>query len=197
MAAAAAAADRRCWNMTLPLITRTLVGAGLGERAIGAVYGWNTLGSIVGVVFGGLLLLPLVGLKAMLVAGAGLDMAIGVLLLYRGERRQGSALRLTLAAAAGSLVVLGWAGLGVRLDRDLMISGVYRLGKLPVPGALETRFYRDGRTATVSIVRGAWISACSWLPTARPTRRSGPSGAGRATRCPSRRLSVAMPPPRR
>ena len=143
-----------CAGMTLPLITRTLVGAGLGERAIGAVYGWNTLGSIVGVVFGGLLLLPLVGLKAMLVAGAGLDMAIGVLLLYRGERRQGSALRLTLAAAAGSLVVLGWAGLGVRLDRDLMISGVYRLGKLPVPGALETRFYRDGRTATVSIVRG-------------------------------------------
>jgi len=35
-----------------------------------------------------------------------------------------------------------------------MISGVYRLGKLPQPGALETRFYRDGRTATVSVVRG-------------------------------------------
>ena len=51
-------------------------------------------------------------------------------------------------------MIVGWAGFGVRLDRDLMISGVYRLGKLPDPGALETRFYRDGRTATVSVVRG-------------------------------------------
>lgn len=143
-----------CAGMTLPLITRTLVAAGLGERAIGAVYGWNTLGSIVGVVLGGLVLLPLVGLQAMLVAGAALDMAIGVLLLSRGERRHGAGLRLTAAAALGAVVVLGWGGFGFRLDRDLMISGVYRLGRMPVPGALETEFYRDGRTATVSAVRG-------------------------------------------
>ena len=51
-----------CAGMTLPLLTRMLVGAGFGERAIGAVYGWNTLGSIVGVVLGGLVLLPLLGL---------------------------------------------------------------------------------------------------------------------------------------
>ena len=52
-----------------------------------------------------------------------------------------------------SVAVLAWAGFGIRLDRDLMISGVYRLGKMPQPGALETKFYRDGRTATVSVVR--------------------------------------------
>ncbi len=143
-----------CAGMTLPLITRTLVGAGLGERAIGAVYGWNTLGSIAGVVLGGLVLLPILGLQTMLIAGAAIDMGIGVLLLYRGERRHAAGLRFTAAAAAGSILVIGWSALGIRLDRDLMISGVYRLGKMPVPGTLETEFYRDGRTATVSAVRG-------------------------------------------
>ena len=143
-----------CAGMTLPLLTRTLLGRGLGERAIGAVYGWNTLGSIVGVVVGGLVLLPLLGLKGMLLAGAGLDMAIGLVLLSRGARRTDGGRRPALAAAAGAVVVLAWAGLGIRLDRDLMISGVYRLGKMPLPGALETKFYRDGRTATVSVVRG-------------------------------------------
>jgi spermidine synthase len=143
-----------CAGMTLPLLTRTLLGAGSGERAIGGVYGWNTLGSIVGVVVGGLGLLPLLGLKGMLLAGAALDMAIGVVLVSRGTRREGRRPRLWLAAAVGAAVVLAGAGLGIRLDRDLMISGVYRLGKMPDPGAVETKFYRDGRTATVSVVRG-------------------------------------------
>ncbi len=143
-----------CAGMTLPLLTRTLLGAGFGERSIGAVYGWNTLGSIVGVVLGGLVLLPLLGLKGMLLAGAGLDMAIGVVLLSRSSRRDRGGRQLVLAAAVGAAVVLLLAGVGVRLDRDLMISGVYRLGTMPEPGALETEFYRDGRTATVSVVRG-------------------------------------------
>ena len=143
-----------CAGMTLPLLTRALLGTGSGERAIGAVYGWNTLGSIVGVVVAGLALLPWLGLKGLLLVGAALDMAIGVALLRRGVRQEGRRRQLWLAAAVGAVVVLAGAGLGIRLDRDLMISGVYRLGKMPEPNVLETRFYRDGRTATVSVVRG-------------------------------------------
>jgi hypothetical protein len=37
-----------CAGTTLPLITRTLLASGTGERAIGAVYGVNTIGSIIG-----------------------------------------------------------------------------------------------------------------------------------------------------
>ena len=59
-----------CAGMTLPLITRTLIADGSGERAIGAVYAWNTMGSILGVILGGLVLLPVIGLKGMLIAGA-------------------------------------------------------------------------------------------------------------------------------
>ena len=59
-----------CAGMTLPLLIRTLLAAGEGERTIGAIYGWNTLGSIVGVVLASLLLLPAVGLHWVLICGA-------------------------------------------------------------------------------------------------------------------------------
>src|SRR5437773_9059565 len=66
-----------CAGMTLPLITRMLMRAGAGERAIGAVYAVNTLGSIAGVILAGLLLMPLLGLKKLLVLGALVDIGLG------------------------------------------------------------------------------------------------------------------------
>src|SRR5262249_24234798 len=77
-----------CAGMTLPLLTRMLLADGAGERAIGAVYSANTLGSIVGAAATGLLLLPALGLRGALVAGGALDMALGLLAL-RGLARAG------------------------------------------------------------------------------------------------------------
>lgn len=150
-----------CAGMTLPIITRTLIRSGEGEAAIGRVYAWNTLGSIVGVALGGLVLLPLIGVKAMLVAGAALDMAIGVLLVLRStDRRIGTGwlafpsprplgAALGVAAVAVTAVVVK----SVELEQRLLVSGVYRHGVVTEPGAWEMRFYRDGRTATVSSIR--------------------------------------------
>ena len=67
-----------CAGITLPLITRTLVLGGLGERAIGTVYSVNTLGSILGVAVAALVLMPLVGLKSLLTIGALLLTAVVV-----------------------------------------------------------------------------------------------------------------------
>jgi predicted membrane-bound spermidine synthase len=148
-----------CAGTTLPLITRTLFATRAGERAIGWVYGLNTLGSIVGVAVASLILMPMVGLKPLLVVGGGLDMALGVMLFARVARRsdEGSRSRARLrsvgsaaVASAMILVVL----LGVRLDRALLSSGVYRTGRLPMEGT-EILFYRDGRTATVTADRKA------------------------------------------
>lgn len=72
-----------CAGVTLPLITRVLLARGAGERAVGQVYAVNTLGSIVGAALAGLVLLPLVGLKWLLVLGALLDVSLGVWLLAR------------------------------------------------------------------------------------------------------------------
>ncbi len=142
-----------CAGMTLPLITRLLLIAGHGERAIGWVYGVNTLGSIAGVILAGLILMPLVGLKLLLMLGAACDMVVGVGLL----RLQVTSIRYVprrpavLSVVCGLLVLLAASSLS--FDPLVMTSGVYRHGLLPRPGSREVLFYQDGRTATVSVSR--------------------------------------------
>jgi predicted membrane-bound spermidine synthase len=142
-----------CAGMTLPLITRMLMRRGDGERAIGNVYAVNTLGSIVGVVLAGLVLMPLVGLKVLLVEGAVIDMALGVVLLRLSgpsvQRRQ----QLAYIAAFG-LTLAALASLRLNhFDQVTLSSGVYRYGSLPNPAGRQMIFYRDGRTATVAVGR--------------------------------------------
>jgi spermidine synthase len=142
-----------CAGMTLPLITQTLLKNGSGERSIGSVYGWNTLGSILGVALGGLVLMPLIGLKPMLIVGAALDMGIGALLLVRAKPVASRARRVIIGAtlAAGVLIVLA-AG-STKLEANLLSSGVYRTGTTVKPGQREIKFYRDGRTSTVTAAK--------------------------------------------
>src|ERR1051326_1108580 len=78
-----------CAGITLPLITRTLYRSGADERVIGEVSAMNTAGSIVGVQLAGLLLLPLLGLKLLLISAAALDALLGLALLYAAARRPG------------------------------------------------------------------------------------------------------------
>jgi spermidine synthase len=142
-----------CAGMTLPLITRTLLVNGSGERAVGAVYAWNTLGSIIGVVLGGLVLLPLIGLKPMLMVGAALDMGIGLLLLSKSLRQNARSRRLLMATSFGAIAMLALVGVNMRLDQNVLVSGVFRLGYILGRKDREVQFYHDGRTATVSVSR--------------------------------------------
>jgi spermidine synthase len=144
-----------CAGMTLPLITRSLLAAGVGERAIGAVYAWNTLGSIIGVTLASLVLMPVLGLRGVLILGGALDIAIGVWLLW-GRAAEVPALRRTsaLALAAGTSVVL-WAVLSPTFDPGVLSSGVFRYGTVPAPGTRDIWFYEDGRTASVSVQFGS------------------------------------------
>ncbi len=152
-----------CAGTTLPLITRTLLARGEGERAIGWVYGVNTLGSILAVSMASLVLMPLLGLKPLLVLGGALDMAIGVAILTlvgKGEPRQGTSRareilgRGGFPAALGASAMVLLALLGIQMDRALLSSGVYRTGRLPGSG-IEVVFYEDGKTATVAADRRA------------------------------------------
>ncbi len=146
-----------CAGMTLPLITRMLVSAGVGERAIGQVYGVNTLGSIVGAGVAGLVLMPLLGLKWLLVSGASVDIALGVVLLVveRGPGGVWATRRRRVELAAGAAVALLVVLVAVRTDFDhtTLTSGVFRYGTVQAPGSRDVIFYTDGRTATVSVRR--------------------------------------------
>ncbi len=142
-----------CAGMTLPLITRTLLVAGAGERSIGGVYGVNTFGAILGVGAAGFLLMPLIGLKGLIVGGATLDMALGAAILVLDRRRSAFALRLAYLGLAVTVVAFAVGTLTKNFDHRLLISGVYRYGSISEPGAWEGLFYKDGRTATVSVDR--------------------------------------------
>ncbi|HYF39915.1 MAG TPA: fused MFS/spermidine synthase, partial [Gemmatimonadales bacterium] len=142
-----------CAGMTLPLITRVLLTTGSGEKAIGSVYAWNTLGSIIGVIIGGLVLLPAVGLKPMLILGAALDMAIGLLLISRSRTSKKPARRLALAATLAAGVVMVVVAARTELHTNTLASGVYRTGIIPKADQREVLFHRDGRTATVTATR--------------------------------------------
>jgi predicted membrane-bound spermidine synthase len=139
-----------CAGMTLPLITRVLMRGGAGERAVGAVYAVNTLGSIVGVVLAGLILMPLLGLKLLLIAGALADIALGVWLVTRAGTTGVRRLALAVAATAGLVAIIG---VTARFSLAKLTSGVYRLGLIASNSDYTVPFYKDGRTASVSLRR--------------------------------------------
>jgi spermidine synthase len=140
-----------CAGATLPLITKVLLAQGVGEGAIGRVYGVNTLGSIAGVILAGLFLLPLIGLKATLITGAALDIALGIVVLAAAADRTTRRLGAWAVAAGAALVVATAAGPG--LDEQLIMSGAFRTGFIPARDTFEPLFHRDGRTATITVYR--------------------------------------------
>lgn len=140
-----------CAGTTLPLITRSLYRNGANEAAIGDVYATNTAGSIVGVQLAGLVLLPVIGLKMLVVAGGALDVAVGLMLLYVAVPRAEASRTPKLATLVVVSIVFFLAASSLRFDRSLLSSGVYRFGGLPDRGDFITTFYRDGRTATVTV----------------------------------------------
>ena len=167
-----------CAGMTLPLITRVLVGASVGERAIGQVYGVNTLGSIVGAGIAGLVLMPLLGLKWLLVAGASVDIALGVVLLMgdgrwtMGDGRRRWGLKFSLAGGLAAAIIV--FSLRANLDHTVLTSGVFRYGTVQAPGTREVLFYRDGRTATVSVRRIPDTHGLTLATNGKPDASLGP-----------------------
>jgi spermidine synthase len=140
-----------CAGMTLPLLTAILLGAHQGEKAIGHVYAANTIGAIVGVLFAVHGLMPFVGIKGVITCGAALDIVLGWLLLRTALSS------FTLKPLFGP-IALGTAALtivitSVHLDPYQMASGVYRYGRDSVSHDDQVFFFRDGKTATVSLTR--------------------------------------------
>ena len=167
-----------CAGMTLPIITRVLVGAGVGERAIGQVYGVNTFGSIVGAALAGLVLMPLLGLKWLLIAGASVDLALGVALLAADGRRlfalDGARRwpRMVLASVVAVLIVA--TAIRTDFDHTVLTSGVYRYATVQAPGSRKVLFYKDGRTATVSVRRLPETGSLTLATNGKPDASLGP-----------------------
>jgi spermidine synthase len=138
-----------CAGMTLPLITGALLRRGAGEAAIGQVYAVNTLGAIGGVLFALHVGLPLLALKGTLLLGATIDAALGLALLYRFSPGRKA------FAAAAAACVLAFAPVSIlfELNANKMTAGVFRHGDLGSSRDAEILYKKDGKTATVHLVR--------------------------------------------
>lgn len=139
-----------CAGMVLPLLTLHLARQhGLSERSIGIVYATNTMGTLVAVYFTVFWGLPKLTAAGSLFAGSGIDMLVGLALLYWliGARRQ----LLPAGALAALVVALGISWL--RPDLQRLSSGVFRYGLPEEDIPPEVLFYRDGSTLTTSVRR--------------------------------------------
>ena len=137
-------------GMTLPLFTYVLLNRGAGEASIGRIYAANTVGAIVGVLFAVHIGLPLLGVKNLIVFGAMLDIALGIGLLWYvlPEQRRGVT---TAVAGVLAIAAIGAVLTVVDVDERVLASGVYRSGNAGMASDDKILFYRDGKTATVSL----------------------------------------------
>jgi spermidine synthase len=136
-----------CAGMTLPVLTYALMRRGAGEKAIGTIYSANTLGAIVGVLLTVHILMPLIGVKGVILTGAGIHIALGLSrLATRGLRQPAVAFAMALSIAVfGVVVVRG------QIDPMRVVTSVYRSGVARLAGDVKVTYLRDGKTATVTL----------------------------------------------
>jgi len=138
-----------CAGMTLPLITAILLRNGHGEKSIGAVYAFNTIGCIIGIFIAVHIAMPMLGLKGMLGLGAGIDIVLGLALAWWAFPSARIPARATAASAAMFLMAM----IGITFDPNKMASGVYRLGIVLDASKHSVVYHHDGKTATVSVTK--------------------------------------------
>lgn len=143
-----------CAGMTLPLVTHVLLRRGQPESAVGRVYGVNTLGSIVGAVLAGMVMLPLIGLKNTIVTGALIDMVLGIWLVHREWQAQPNDIQVRKLVRSSTVmaVSLGIIGYGLMtIDPRVLAAGVFRRGRAKMHDDYDVVMHVDGRTATVTV----------------------------------------------
>ena len=127
-------------GMSFPLAVRAvhrhraLLGAD-----VGGVYGWNTLGAVIGSLLAGFVLIPLLGTQGSMVAIASVNALLAVPLLWR------AAPRWRWASLLGAPAVIA-AGLALPRDQVILAAGIFRHDE---PGDL-VHFHEDAQ-ASVTI----------------------------------------------
>ncbi|WP_299976311.1 spermidine synthase [uncultured Pseudoteredinibacter sp.] len=137
-----------CAGMTLPMISYILLNKGVSDSSIGKVYAWNTIGAIAGVLIAAQLIMPVLGLKAVLLIGAAVDLILGLYLLARFGGKLEKQWHYGLVA--GPIVLLLFVST-LSFDIKRMSSGVFRYGDVGLSSEKSIIFHEDGKTSTVAV----------------------------------------------
>ncbi len=136
-------------GLTFPLVTHLYTSSleQLGKR-LGEAYAANTTGSILGSFTGGFVLLPLLGLQAMLKGAAVLNLLGALLLLWQTRALLQPAKRKIEALLALFAVLM--IALAPAWDLGLLSSGV-GIGYQALQIRPDPVYYRDGVSSTVTV----------------------------------------------
>jgi spermidine synthase len=126
-------------------------------RQFGAVYAFNSVGSVAGALGAGFVFIPLLGLEATLRV-VTLSLCVTAVLVVSLAPFTG---RARLRAAVASAIAIVVMFLSPAWDRELLASGVYLYAPFVPPGlplepllkAGSLLYYREGAAATVSVKR--------------------------------------------
>lgn len=144
------------WGATFPAVVGT-IGPALSRvgRSIGTAYAANTAGTVLGAYLSGFVLVPAVGLRATILAGAMANLLAGISVLLRMPLPWKLRLPAFAPAAAALLVVLTlppWprevfaAGIGFFAPRLGSVEGLNK-----AVAGLRLLYYRDGVNTTISV----------------------------------------------
>lgn len=136
-------------GMTLPLFTMALLDRTGGERAIGQIYAFNTLGAIAGVCLMMFVLIPAAGVRLSVAIAALIDAVLGFYLIGVYGVTRG---RAALFAAGASTLAAAVVGISYgEPDARQQISGVFRTGNSKSNSEMNVDYLKDGKTATISV----------------------------------------------
>lgn len=157
-------------GMSLPVATR-IASRSLDRlgKSVGTVFGINTLGTVIGALGGGLLLIPLIGVQRAFGVGIVLNLLAGIaVILAGGGRARGS--KLVFAGVLAGVTILSLMSAS-SWSRLIMLSGVFRqINRNVAPPSSfaefsNTReigrvlFYREGSSATVGVIESQYGGA--------------------------------------
>ena len=136
-------------GMTLPLLSNILLKHDNSERAIGHIYASNTIGAIVGIMVAIHILMPLLGVKWLIGIGALVDLGLGIYLIQYSLRSK--AKFYVLSAGASAILLSVVLVTFISYSKEKMASGVYRTGITSLTKNSTFPFYKDGKTASISL----------------------------------------------
>ena len=182
-------------GMTLPIMTHVLIRSGTGERAIGAIYAWNTAGAIAGVVLAVHVLMPAIGVKGVVICGAALHMLLGVAYLSKSSSQPATFRLATWPTVLGAAAVVAAAGL-FQLDPYRLSSGVFRHGQVARDTNSKMLYLKHGKTSTISLVdiNGLISIATNGKPDAAINMKGDISSPDEITMVMAAALPVALHP---
>jgi len=151
-----------CMGIALPAATRVVTKAAADSgRSVGRLFALNTMGTVVGAIVGGAILLPAFGIRHTIEGACVLSVLIGLWVLRASDAGNDKLRARTMISAVCFLLAGGltYAVFSPELDQRLLTAGMYR-EKKRIPSleaaiqGVQTRemlYYADGIDATIAV----------------------------------------------